>query len=361
MTLIPEFHCILALDSALELANRLFAQSDERDLNQVVTYDTTFNLCGFYVSTLVMKNTQVLNDKKIEPLFPVAYFLHNRKTTETHKFFFKWIFDRLKFSSSVPIVTDREQSIVNSITSYAIGKENLFFCTNHILRDVELWLQKHQMESELPTYKSHMYLLNQSKSVQQFDSQVNGLKPNWKPEFEEYFVKNIQPAFLNNFNKLEGRSFQHFLTKNITSNLSESLHSSMKNFINNKRGKLRADELAVALFIYQNDILHDFNRAFDKFGGEYLIKPEFGHLPKLQIEHGLLKCEDVLREVHENINTNHKEELPEAHENIAEQTLAYFFKRENKISYKSKYNAWLVGHPFYRVARVETVVVREDG
>ena len=61
--------------------------SNKHDLNQVVTYDTTFNLCEFYVSTLVMKNTELLNDSKKEPLFPVAYFIHNWKSTETHQVF----------------------------------------------------------------------------------------------------------------------------------------------------------------------------------------------------------------------------------------------------------------------------------
>ena len=86
-----------------------------------------------------------------------------------------------------------------------------------------------------------MYILNQSKSVEHFQSQVETLKVNWNATFAEYFVKHIQPAFLNNFSKLEDRQFQHFLKNNITSNLSESLRSLMKNFISNKRGKLRAD------------------------------------------------------------------------------------------------------------------------
>ena len=120
--------------------------------------------------------------------------------------------------------------------------------------------------------------------------------------------------------------------------------------------------MAVSPFIYQNDILHEFNRAFDKFGGDYLIKPEFGHIcKKLKLEHQLLKCEDILKEVHENIYSVHKDELPEANENMTEKTLAYFVKRENKIKYSLQYSSWLVGHPFYRVGRVESVVVRDDG
>ena len=55
IVLIPEFTCILTLDSAFELANRFYEKSNKQDLDPVVTYDATFNLCEFYVCTLVMK------------------------------------------------------------------------------------------------------------------------------------------------------------------------------------------------------------------------------------------------------------------------------------------------------------------
>lgn len=204
---VPEFHCILALDSAIELANSIFQLCEKQpNLREIITYDTTFEVGQFFLSTLVMKNIYL----EEEPIFPVIYYMHNRKTTETHETFFRWAFDRLNIGPSVPIVTDRELAIVNSIRQYAVGQDRLFFCTNHILQNTRHWLLTNNYKNEMNKYQCQMRLLNLEKSTESFNARVKSFRLEWDEKFTQYFNKHIQPAFLNNFEKLEKRKFEYF-------------------------------------------------------------------------------------------------------------------------------------------------------
>ena len=54
------------------------------ELAQVVSYDTTFLMGDFYVSSLVCRNIKLEGD----PIFPVAFLVHERKHMRCHKEFF---------------------------------------------------------------------------------------------------------------------------------------------------------------------------------------------------------------------------------------------------------------------------------
>ena len=144
---IHEFHCVMADPEAIKLANILLKVSEnDPSLDQVINYDTTFDMGEFYLSSFVMKNTLIKQDR----IFPVAFFVHNRKDTLTHKAFFDWIFNQLDFPAVVPFVTDREHSIVNNILGHAVGVRQLFYCTIHIARDVKHWCRsKRYVKAEI--------------------------------------------------------------------------------------------------------------------------------------------------------------------------------------------------------------------
>lgn len=121
---VHEFCAVLAHPETIKLANIILKASEKNpDLDQVISYDTTFDLGEFYVSTIVIKNIIVKKDK----IFSVAFFVHNRKKTGTHKKFFDWIFDQICVPSSVPFVTDREHSIVSNIIGHEVEAEQLFY------------------------------------------------------------------------------------------------------------------------------------------------------------------------------------------------------------------------------------------
>lgn len=154
---IHEFYCVMAHPEAIKLANRLLkASEDNPALDQTVNYDTTFDIGEFYLSTLVIKNTHLVKDR----IFPVAFFLHNRKDTLTHKAFFDWMFNEVSFPENVPFFTDREHSIVNNILGHSVGPRQLFYCTNHLIRNVKFWCQKKRFGKKI---------------VDRYVSQVKGL------------------------------------------------------------------------------------------------------------------------------------------------------------------------------------------
>lgn len=56
-----------------------------------LSYDTTFNLCGYYVSVLVLKHPFLLNRNKTEPPIPFIFYFHENKNEISHNFLFNSI------------------------------------------------------------------------------------------------------------------------------------------------------------------------------------------------------------------------------------------------------------------------------
>ena len=61
----------MAHPEAMNLANKLLKDCQQNtSLQQIVAYDTTFNIGEFYLSTLFIKDTDLKQDK----VFPIAFF-----------------------------------------------------------------------------------------------------------------------------------------------------------------------------------------------------------------------------------------------------------------------------------------------
>ena len=95
-------------------------------------YDTTFNLGDFYLS-IVSFSEQEFDPA---PTIPVFYMLHERKTQETHDFFWRKIAEKiipqLTKAKNVYIVTDEETAIVNAIQTF-LPNIPIYRCWNHVL------------------------------------------------------------------------------------------------------------------------------------------------------------------------------------------------------------------------------------
>lgn len=127
----PEFLCFLGLEQAFELANRIMKHSENTAYyNQELCYDTTFNIGEFFISTLLIRNIEMGE----EPYFPVAFFIHDRKKTETHQYFFKKIKKLLQINLNIPFITDREMAIEAGLKEYLALHANRLFCSNHIVK-----------------------------------------------------------------------------------------------------------------------------------------------------------------------------------------------------------------------------------
>ena len=112
-----------------------------RDVTHVLSYDTTFTLGDFYLSALMFRPSEF----DPSPIMPLAYLLHERKTTNTHRHFWELIADVCKPLSSarnVVVVTDQEQSVIAAIDA-AVPNLRRFVCRNHVLQDCKRWLRSH--------------------------------------------------------------------------------------------------------------------------------------------------------------------------------------------------------------------------
>ena len=98
--ILDQFDCVLLVD----LVNP-----------QLLSYDTTFQLGDFYVSSLLFRHTIF----KESPVIPALFLIHERKFQSAHEILFRIAKEKVpSLSRSVyPIVTDEEKAINNAITN----------------------------------------------------------------------------------------------------------------------------------------------------------------------------------------------------------------------------------------------------
>jgi len=136
----PDLSVIMYSPDIVSLFQTLLA-SDSHSAVHVLSYDTTFCLGDFYLSPLLFRNA----DFDPAPTIPLAYLLHERKTTDTHTDFFRHlrtVVPELLTCPKLIIVTDREQAITQSLKD-TVPELKHFLCWNHVLQDCKRWLQQH--------------------------------------------------------------------------------------------------------------------------------------------------------------------------------------------------------------------------
>ena len=141
VTTLPDLACVCGMQEMLEEFDRVLLLGD---CGQVLSYDTTFQLGDFYVSSLIFRHL-IFKDK---PCIPVAFLLHERKFAHTHVELFHVMRERvpsLRKLSTIPLVTDGEQTIIAAIRNkLSLPNINLVRCWNHIIRDIQSWLKQHE-------------------------------------------------------------------------------------------------------------------------------------------------------------------------------------------------------------------------
>ena len=82
ITTFPDLVCICGLQEIVEEADRVLSMNDQV---QTLSYDSTFQLGDFYVSSLLFRHSLFSE----HPCFPATFLSHERKLTETHIELFK--------------------------------------------------------------------------------------------------------------------------------------------------------------------------------------------------------------------------------------------------------------------------------
>ena len=160
-----------------------------------VQYDTTFNLCDYYLSILSFVHPFIENAKGKPVSIPVFYYLHARKFDETHQTFWDFFEKKIgKEATKIFIVTDCESAIRNAIKrSLAKYDICLVRCWNHLSKTIERWLRCHNSASDVGNYVSAVRELMLQTTKENFDSVLIEKKTYWNENFIKYFDTHIMP------------------------------------------------------------------------------------------------------------------------------------------------------------------------
>ena len=185
----PDLICVCGSKELLQEFDRvLLLQSP---VPQLLSYDTTFQLGDFYLSTLAFRHTLFEGG----PVLPVAFLLHERKISSCHEELFKVcskLVPSLKLTNK-PIVTDEEQAYINVISKYLPSAPHLR-CWNHIMQDVKRWLTHHGASSDDKTvYINDLKELFHLPTQEDYSGHLQALAKKWSAPFFDYYNRNIHP------------------------------------------------------------------------------------------------------------------------------------------------------------------------
>ena len=117
MCIIPHVRLTLIHSKLIRDIDRAFTEDKKPN---IISYDTTFNLGDFYVSSLIVKHPLFQE----RPAIPVAIMLHHRRTKQVHEAFLREVLDAFPIlnSGKILFVSDREVGIVNAAKEVATSQ-----------------------------------------------------------------------------------------------------------------------------------------------------------------------------------------------------------------------------------------------
>jgi len=227
----------------------------------LLSYDTTFQLGDFYVTTLVIQNG--LFEER--PIFPIAFMLHERKFQKLHEDFCTCLSKMLPSACQgqpINICTDGESACSNAIQK-AFPHWNLVSCWNHILLDVEYWLKKHDGgKNDISLYKTHVRDILQSKTHEELCMTTTSHQATWSQAFADHYRTYIEPKVKTSCQyKLLQSGIE---SDGVTTNNSESMNAVIKRFQDFK--EVPVDKVVYAMFRLQVAYGMRINKSLRGFG-----------------------------------------------------------------------------------------------
>lgn len=264
-----------------------------------VTYDTTFHMGDFYVTSLVLQ----LSMFKEKPIIPLGFMMHERKFQRLHEEFCYHLARKLgKIVCTVVAVTDGEHGCSNALQK-TFPAWHVLTCWNHVLRDAEFWLKgSGACHAEVSVYKTQLFEMLSCETDTSVAMTEATYRKTWSRSFEQYYDTFLQPRVHSSHKGvmlkcgLEG--------ENVTTNNSESMNAVMKRF--NDWTEVSPEHLLLAMYRLQLSYGLRINKSRQSFGPyvplqsditELLILPECVSeediLPKLPPAGSLENIPDV--------------------------------------------------------------------
>lgn len=190
ITTFPDLLCICGLEEIISEFNRVILVSSHSRC-QLLSYDTTFQLGDFYVSTLLFRHIVF----EQSPCIPVMFLIHERKFTETHEQMFEECAKQIPSltKTQFAIVTDREKSIIKALKGI-LPTVKVVHCWNHIIKDVQLWCRKHGApKNDISIYCDDLRELFHSANEKDYELKLKERADAWDALFRDYYMKEIHP------------------------------------------------------------------------------------------------------------------------------------------------------------------------
>ena len=268
----PDLVCVVGQKALLNEFDRVLLLRSPSP--QLLSYDTTFQLGDFYLSSLCFRHTLFQNS----PVIPAMFLLHERKFQDHHSEFFaicKKLVPSLE-NTKHPFVTDEERSIVNSISNVLPNVPQLR-CWNHIFRDIRRWLRAHGAPSnDVAIYLEHVRDLFHLQSQSEYSEALAAKKSVWSAPFYDYYTYNIQPDIASiarwSIAQFEGVYDSY---SGVTTNQAESLNTVLKNL--QQWNESPHDCMVLALYYLQAYYKREIMRGIHGMGN-YPLHPQFKHV-----------------------------------------------------------------------------------
>ena len=266
---------------------------------QLLSYDTTFQLGDFYVSSLLFRHVIF----KESPIIPALFLIHERKFQSVHETLFQIAVDKVPrlLKSVYPIVTDEEKAINNAISN-ALPQAKRLRCWNHIFRGARHWLHSHGVSnSKVQEFISDLRELFHKPSLQDYTEAHKSLSSNWNKAVHEYYAKTIHPEINNSIGRWvlkEQGVYNPF--SGVVNNQSESFNVVLKHMQHWK--EVPVDSLVLAFYYLQCYFMNETSRGVCN-QGSYHLHSTFSHLLEqpqgAELITGCILPEDIVKYIKE--------------------------------------------------------------
>ena len=159
--------------------------------SQLSSYDTTFQLGDFNMSTLLFRNTVFTTS----PVMPAFFLIHECKFKSVHSDLMKMVSEMAPSLHTgfwkIPLVSDCEEGICEAVDKHLTNVVRLR-CWNHVINAAKTWLRCHGAQaSEIPFYVSCVKELLHQSCEEEYTSCLKKLEVKWSRAFSEYYMDHI--------------------------------------------------------------------------------------------------------------------------------------------------------------------------
>ena len=305
---VPRLLLLLCEPEMVDYLREVLQEVKWRDCpEQVVSYDTQFDLGNFYLSSLTIRDPRLLTSRKSLPTVPAFFVIHERKLMYDHDHAFRLMVElvpELGFEMLLA-TSDNEFSALlgRHCKGSFVGKDE-----NHMAKKIGRAMRSRKGTLEDVSFaKSEFRALIRCDTREEYDELYEERKKGWSPIFKQYWEKYIQRDIAKSglwsareigYGRVEGLSKTEVPLNIFHSQQAESLNAVMAGRCGH--GDVDLAEIVHLIRDYQRAFLAEVAKANMTSGkGQFTLKEEFRE--KRNEEKAMALLARVLGPSHEDI------------------------------------------------------------